>query len=123
LGEFSPVGLLFTLVQIFRKLQQIYFLPRKKNALTENVLGYILGDFFTNSSGRTAASAGADGKSTANTKLCQKSQKLQSTTVRRNDHGLFAKKIPRKKFSAEVPLRISVEFSRKIARKCNILSL
>jgi hypothetical protein len=73
--------------------------------LTENVLGYILGDFFTNSSGRTAASAGADGRSSANTKLCQKSQKLQSTTVRRNDHGLdfLQKKFREKIFRGSSP--------------------
>jgi hypothetical protein len=62
LGEFSPVGQLFTLA-CFKKIAEVApfwagcSFPRKKSyelILSKSGLGYILGEFFTNSSGHPA---------------------------------------------------------------------
>jgi hypothetical protein len=57
LGEFSPIGSLFTLDNFWKITQKPkfvdYFFQRKSYMLImlKNVFGYILGDFFTTSSG------------------------------------------------------------------------
>jgi hypothetical protein len=56
LGEFSPIERLFSLAvfSITQKLKFLGYLFYTRQVLTKSVLGYTLGDFFTNSSGHTA---------------------------------------------------------------------
>jgi hypothetical protein len=59
LGEFSPIGWLFTLAKFMKitEVAEIFFatfFPRQVSyaqSLTKKVLGHILADFFKNSSG------------------------------------------------------------------------